>query len=809
MTVLLRLFGGAQLETGDESMLRGRAAHRRRLALLAILGASPTRGVSRERIIGLVWPDEGTEKGRRQLTEALYVIRKELGETSVETVGEMIRLNDDIVDCDVVRFRQAIANSDLENAAVIYQAPFLDGWYVDDAPEFERWSGEVRDELAEALRSTLSGLAARAEAAGDSAGAVGWLARLAREDPYSPQVAIRLAKALDSIGARANALRALAVHEARLRGDLDLRPSQEVIDLVEALKSTSSSPRLEPTQSRAATTIEPDTYEPSLEPSRTMARDSAPPRSVVRRYGAVAVGAVAFVIGLIAYRLASKSESPTAVGERFDRSHVAVLYFDDHSQGHTLGHIADGLTEELIHQLAMVPTLRVVSRNGVKRFRESPASPDSLAVLLRAGSLVEGSVQQSRDSLRVTVQLIDGNTGLHVESRVFQRPMRELFEMEEDVAASVATALRQRLGATFAMRNLSRGTRSVEALDLLLRSRQLREEAARIGLHPHENDTRSAQRILTSADSLLQLAQVADPRWTRPPLDRGWLRLQRRRIVGAAASRGVVGAAERFANDVLMREPQNAEAFQLRGTARWRLLSAPMSESADSTRAQQAEGDLRTALGLDSTLATGWATLADVLNVRGAIAEADVAASRALAQDAWLEGADETFFFAFASNLMLQRYGAAGRWCQEGQRVYPDSWRFYECELTLMRQDASLTPNATRAWSLVALMDSLDPPDRAKATGHSYSPLYRRGVAAAISARAGDRARAIRELDALRSSVSGDSVLALDLLYEEAAVRFELGQVSDARRLLEALFSARPMLRAQMARLPLIRAVTR
>jgi hypothetical protein len=200
--------------------------------------------------------------------------------------------------------------------------------------------------------------------------------------------------------------------------------------------------------------------------------------------------------------------------------------------------------------------------------------------------------------------------------------------------------------------------------------------------------------------------------------------------------------------------------------------------------------------------------LADVLNVRGAIAEADVAASRALAQDAWLEGADETFFFAFASNLMLQRYAAAGRWCQEGQRVYPDSWRFYECELTLMRQDASLTPNATRAWSLVALMDSLDPPDRAKATGHSYSPLYRRGVAAAISARAGDRARAIRELDALRSSVSGDSVLALDLLYEEAAVRFELGQVSEARRLLEALFSARPMLRAQMARLPLVRAVT-
>jgi hypothetical protein len=77
-------------------------------------------------------------------------------------------------------------------------------------------------------------------------------------------------------------------------------------------------------------------------------------------------------------------------------------------------------------------------------------------------------------------------------------------------------------------------------------------------------------------------------------------------------------------------------------------------------------------------------------------------------------------------------------------------------------------------------------------------------VAAAISARAGDRARASRELDVLRSSVSGDSVLTLDLLYEEAAVRYELGEVAEARRLLEALFAARPMLRAQMERVPLL-----
>jgi hypothetical protein len=98
----------------------------------------------------------------------------------------------------------------------------------------------------------------------------------------------------------------------------------------------------------------------------------------------------------------------------------------------------------------------------------------------------------------------------------------------------------------------------------------------------------------------------------------------------------------------------------------------------------------------------------------------------------------------------------------------------------------------------------LDPPELAKATGHAYSPVYRRAVAAGVSARAGDRERAIREIAALRSSVSADSALALDLLYEEAAVRYELGELDEARRLIDALFSARPMLRSQMARVPML-----
>src|SRR5688572_2667560 len=131
MAAVLRLFGAARLEGIQEAMVRGRAAHRRRLALLAILGASPVKSISRDRLVALLWPDDGPDKGRRQLSEALYVIRKELGDEAIDAVGETLQLSQDAVPCDIAQFRGAISEGRHEEAASLYTAPFLDGWYVD------------------------------------------------------------------------------------------------------------------------------------------------------------------------------------------------------------------------------------------------------------------------------------------------------------------------------------------------------------------------------------------------------------------------------------------------------------------------------------------------------------------------------------------------------------------------------------------------------------------------------------------------------------------------------------------------------
>jgi len=92
-----------------------------------------------------------------------------------------------------------------------------------------------------------------------------------------------------------------------------------------------------------------------------------------------------------------------AVAGTLDPTNLAVLYFDDFSADGQLAYLANGITEALIHELSRLAPLRVVSRNGVKPFRDPTIPLDSLARVLGVGSLVEGSVEGSDDRINVTV----------------------------------------------------------------------------------------------------------------------------------------------------------------------------------------------------------------------------------------------------------------------------------------------------------------------------------------------------------------------------------------------------------------------
>src|SRR5690348_662049 len=135
----LGLFGCRSLVTADGTPLTGHAVQRHRIALLALLALSPDKGLSREKLIGYLWPERGNEPARQLLNQAVYNLRKALGENAILSDDDHLRLNPDLVHADVAEFDAALLRVDYATAARVYSGPFLDGFSISDAPEFEWW----------------------------------------------------------------------------------------------------------------------------------------------------------------------------------------------------------------------------------------------------------------------------------------------------------------------------------------------------------------------------------------------------------------------------------------------------------------------------------------------------------------------------------------------------------------------------------------------------------------------------------------------------------------------------------------------
>jgi Tol biopolymer transport system component/DNA-binding SARP family transcriptional activator len=221
----------------DGQRLGGAAAQPRRLALLAVLAASHDRGVTRDRLLAMLWSEAADERARKGLNQALYALRQELGGDEVLLGAQDLRLNPELITCDVSLFTAALAADRLEQAAAEYAGPFLDGFHLSDAPAFERWLEEERAELARDYCGALERLARRAADRGDRIGAVEWWRKLCAQDPLNARVAIGLMEALVAAGDRASALKHVRIYEALVQEELDAPLDREVLALAERLRA--------------------------------------------------------------------------------------------------------------------------------------------------------------------------------------------------------------------------------------------------------------------------------------------------------------------------------------------------------------------------------------------------------------------------------------------------------------------------------------------------------------------------------------------------------------------------------------------
>lgn len=236
MTAYLRLLGGAALED-ERGALTGPVSHRHPLALLALLAASPSRSMSRAKLVGMLWPEVPEATARNRLGTVLHRVRGALGDAALVSAGKDIELDPDALPSDVAEFEASLRSDDYQRAVRLYGGPFLDGFHLQGAADFETWTQEVRTRFEQGYAAALEALAERAEKRGDHSAAAEWWRRRVDEDPFDSRIVHRWMEALVAWGNRAAALGAARRHTELLEREFQVEPSPEIRELVESLKS--------------------------------------------------------------------------------------------------------------------------------------------------------------------------------------------------------------------------------------------------------------------------------------------------------------------------------------------------------------------------------------------------------------------------------------------------------------------------------------------------------------------------------------------------------------------------------------------
>jgi len=231
----LQTFGGVSLFRGDEN-LTGAVTQRRRLGILVLLATSGSAGLSRDKLLAFLWPESDTESARHVLNQLLYAQRRQVGDESLFQGRKTLRLNPTVMSSDVDEFEQAFEAGDFEAAAQRYRGPFLDGFFLKDAPEFERWSDQQRNRLARRAADAFTRLAGQAAERGDHRSAAAWWRRAVEADPFDSPAALGLVLCLAAGGDRAGALMAARRHEELLQRDLGVAPDPAFKEAVVRLR---------------------------------------------------------------------------------------------------------------------------------------------------------------------------------------------------------------------------------------------------------------------------------------------------------------------------------------------------------------------------------------------------------------------------------------------------------------------------------------------------------------------------------------------------------------------------------------------
>jgi TolB-like protein/Flp pilus assembly protein TadD len=230
-----------------------------------------------------------------------------------------------------------------------------------------------------------------------------------------------------------------------------------------------------------------------------------------RKLNLITIGmlvAVLLVVGADRMLLPKRGgERPADVSaEAVTDKSIAVLAFEDLSADGDQAYFAEGLSEELLNVLAKVPDLKVAGRTSSFAFKGKDKDLREIGELLNVAHILEGSIRKSGNRIRVTAQLIKASDGFHLFSETYDRELSDIFALQDEISASIATAMLSEIVGTESVATVARTDNETYELYLLARQRI------------HSRDPGEMREAIIMLDRALEIDPIYSPALTQRAL---------------------------------------------------------------------------------------------------------------------------------------------------------------------------------------------------------------------------------------------------------------------------------------------------
>ncbi len=504
--------------------------------LLAYLALSPGKRFSRETFLRALWGDRGDDQARGSLRQALWVIKKSFEEAGTESPviaeAEYLSLDPSAVETDVEAFETLISEDTLQSlseAVQLYRGELLEGIDLgDDTADHEIVT--ERQRLQGLVLSALKDLVGHQTEAGNIDLAIAWAQRLLTIDPLQEDVHRSLIKLYVASHQPGLALAQYERCKDMLARDLGITPSAET-----------EAARAEIGKGPANGAV------PVAKETARFGRFSGLGRPSLLILALTVMGTLAWM----GVKMWDKP-SPSPMQSPLSKPSIAVMPFVDLSDGGSAAILADGLAGDLIADLTKLSGLFVVSRQSSFAYRGKDLTAKLIGRELGVRYILGGSIQRSRDKLRITADLTDARNGEQLWAQRYERAEVEIFSVQDMVVTEIVHALAVRLTEREKNRLARVPTDNLEAYDLYLRAERQSYLAG---------DRQTYQKVLDLYHRAIEL----DPAFAEAHsgLARTFSEILRRGFINLFPATVARKKAYVAASRALRLDPNNARAFMV------------------------------------------------------------------------------------------------------------------------------------------------------------------------------------------------------------------------------------------------------